>query len=426
MADRKDQTEALQTPEPDRAPPQPDDGLTPVAAPMDDTAPDTESSYPGASVSSASDTAPPIEDAEIVGDNTLRPDPDAPAADTATLQEAQPPEPPAPATKTIVERRGGFVPLLLGGVAAAAIGFAMARFVLPADFPFAAPGQSGLSEALTAAVTEAKNADLILDRRIAALESAPATDDLVVATAAANQTASDAMAQIAALADRLDRIEARVTDLAANSLTNGASPAAVAAYEAELAKLQTAMAEQRASLAAMVTEATAQRNAAQMTEQEAMVRNSITRIRIALENGGAFADDLANLTEAGVDVPAALADRAAAGVPTLAALRDAYPDAARAALAAARAGGTTGGIGSVLTSLLGARSLEPRAGDDPDAILSRAEAALRAGRMTDAIAEVDTLPEVARIEMNGWLTLATERATALAALDALAAQATAN
>jgi hypothetical protein len=185
------------------------------------------------------------------------------------------------------------------------------------------------------------------------------------------------------------------------------------------------MAEQRTSLEALVGEATAERAAAQMTEQQALVRSSITRITIALENGGPFAAELSNLTAAGIDVPAALTERAAAGVPTLAALREAYPQAARAALAAARAGGTEGGFGSVLTSLLGARSLEPREGDDPDAILSRSEAALRDGRMNDALAEVERLPEAARMEMTGWREMATERATALAAVEALAAQASA-
>ncbi|NBR91063.1 MAG: hypothetical protein EBS68_14355, partial [Rhodobacteraceae bacterium] len=68
-----------------------------------------------------------------------------------------------------------------------------------------------------------------------------------------------------------------------------------------------------------------------------------------------------------------------------------------------------------------ARSLAPKEGSDADAVLSRVEAALRDGRMNDALAEVETLPEVARVEMTGWLQLATERATALSALDALGA-----
>ncbi len=393
MADPKDQTEAtvtdaMVTPDPEV--------IAPKAAPEAEATADVR-------------PAPEVMDAEIVE----TPEP-----------AARPPEP----QKIIerVERRGGFVSMLLGGIAAAGIGFGMARYVLPDDFPFPKAGQTDLAANLNNAVTEAKNADLVLAGRIEALENGPDLTPVMAEIDATKASLADALAKVDALGAQLDGLTAQVAELRNRPVTEGAGPAAVAAYEAELAKLQAAMAEQRASLESLVNEATAKRDAAQMTEQEAMVRNSLTRIRIAIENGGPFQAELANLIGAGVDVPAALTDKAEAGVPTLAALREAYPTPARAALAASRAGGTDGGIGSVLTSLLGARSLEPRAGDDPDAILSRAEAALREGRMTDAVAEVESLPEVARIEMSGWLQLATERATTLAALDALAAQATAN
>lgn len=393
MAERKDQTEAAEppvTPEPEV-----------IAA--DTVARET----------------PDVPDAEIVE----TPEPDR-VAEPEPEQAKPAAEPPTP-QKIIerVERRGGFIPMVLGGVAAAAIGFGMARYVLPDDFPFPKPGQTDLTATIDSAVAEARNADLVLAGRIEKLEAGP---DLSGLTGAIDAATAAATVRADALETRLTALEAQVADLANRPVTEGASPAATAAYEAELAKLQAAMAEQRANLEAMLTEATAERAAAQMTEQEAMVRNSMTRIRIALENGGPYAADLANLTGVGLDVPAALADRAEAGVPTLAALREAYPAAARAALAAARAGDSAGGVRSVVTELLGARSLAPRDGDDPDAILSRVEAALRDGRMTDALTEVETLPQIAREQMTDWLQLATERATALAALETLAAQATAN
>jgi hypothetical protein len=269
--------------------------------------------------------------------------------------------------------------------------------------------------------SEAKSADMVLAGRLEKLEAGPDLSGLTTATDAAKAAAEEASAKADALAERMTALEASVADLAARPVTDAANPAAVAAYEAELSKLQTAMAEQRGALEALAKEAEDRRAAAQLTEQEAMVRNSITRIRIAVENGGPFAAELENLSAAGVEVPVVLAERAESGVPTIAALREAYPDAARAALAAARAGSTEGGIGAKITSLLGARSLAPKEGSDADAVLSRVEAALRDGRMNDALAEVETLPEVARVEMAGWLQLATERATALAALDALGA-----
>ena len=327
---------------------------------------------------------------------------------------------PAPAEKVVV-RRGGFFPMLMGGVAAAVLGFGMARYVLPDDFPFPKAGSADTQAALEKVASEAKNADMVLAGRLEKLEAGPDLSGLTTATDAAKAAAEEASAKADALAERMAALEVSVADLAARPVTDAANPAAVAAYEAELAKLQAAMAEQRGALEALAKEAEDRRAAAQLTEQEAMVRNSITRIRIAVENGGPFAVELENLSAAGLEVPAVLADRAETGVPTIAALREAYPDAARAALAAARAGSTEGGIGAKITSLLGARSLAPKEGSDADAVLSRVEAALRDGRMNDALAEVETLPEVARLEMAGWLQLATERATAVSALDALGA-----
>ncbi len=419
MANRKDQTSATDTPVSDN--------------------PDTEVISPPAS----GNPAPDVADAEIVElaepAKPIREDLPHDAMATATddprtnvptdsIPPFTSPAPDQTPEKIIerVERRGGFIPMLLGGVAAAGIGFGMARYVLPDDFPFPKPGQTDLAATLDSAVAEAKSADLVLAGRIEKLEAGPDLTGVIAAADAAKTAADAAAAKADALATRLDGLAQDMAALASQPATAGANPAAVAAYEAELAKLQAAMAEQRASLEALVGEATAERAAAQMTEQQALVRNSITRITIALENGGPFAAELENLRASGIDVPGPLADRAETGVPTLAALREAYPEPAREALAVARAGDTEGGFESLVTSLLGARSLEPRAGDDPDAILSRAEAALRDGRMAEAVAEVESLPDIAKAEMSGWLQQATERATALAALDTLAAQATAN
>ena len=81
--------------------------------------------------------------------------------------------------------------------------------------------------------------------------------------------------------------------------------------------------------------------------------------------------------------------------------------------------GESGGFTAFVRNQLGARSLEPQEGNDPDAILSRAEAALREGRLADAVAEVETLPEIARLELTGWTGQAALRLEALAAMRVL-------
>jgi hypothetical protein len=65
---------------------------------------------------------------------------------------------------------------------------------------------------------------------------------------------------------------------------------------------------------------------------------------------------------------------------------------------------------------LNARSLEPREGDDPDAVLSRVEAAARAGDIAAALAEIEALPEVAREPLADWIDRAEAHRAAQAAL----------
>jgi hypothetical protein len=72
-----------------------------------------------------------------------------------------------------------------------------------------------------------------------------------------------------------------------------------------------------------------------------------------------------------------------------------------------------------LWNQLSLRSTAPRAGDDPDAVLSRAEAALAAGRLGEALAEVASLPAPVQSAMAGWIAQAQARAEVQAALAGL-------
>jgi len=72
-----------------------------------------------------------------------------------------------------------------------------------------------------------------------------------------------------------------------------------------------------------------------------------------------------------------------------------------------------------LQDQLGVRSVAPKDGNDADAVLSRAEAALKAGDLASAFAELDALPSEGQAEMTDWIALATRRAQALDALSAL-------
>ena len=66
------------------------------------------------------------------------------------------------------------------------------------------------------------------------------------------------------------------------------------------------------------------------------------------------------------------------------------------------------------------RSVAPRDGDDADAILSRAEAALINGQLDLALSELATLPEPAAAAMADWTATAAARQAAVTAADTLA------
>ena len=306
------------------------------------------------------------------------------------------------------EQSGGFFPALLGGVIAAGLGFGAAYVWLDAP-----AGDRAALEALR--------------KDVSALQSAkPApvdTSALEQGLAEAQDLAGDAGAQIAALSDRTAALEARLAQLESSGVSSSLSPEAVKAYEAELQALQASMAEQRAALDAAAVAAAQAEASAEDSAKSTLARAALARVQAALDSGSAFAPALADLAEAGVAAPAALGAMAQEGAPTLASLRASYPAAARAALAQARkdAGPDAGGgLTGFLKAQLGARSLAPREGDDADAVLSRAEAALDAGHLNDTLAELASLPEAARALMGDWLSQAQARLDAVAAADALA------
>ena len=110
----------------------------------------------------------------------------------------------------------------------------------------------------------------------------------------------------------------------------------------------------------------------------------------------------------------------------MAALRAGFAPAARDALTASLAETAGGSFWNRTTAFLrsqtGARSLTPRAGSDPDAILSRAEAALGAGDLGAALTEVAALPPAGQARMAEWQGLAERRLAAAQAIAAMAAQ----
>ena len=249
-----------------------------------------------------------------------------------------------------------------------------------------------------------------LETRLTALETA--ADD---ADARLNllSGAQDLTEQLADLSARVDALEAR-------PLTEGASADAVAAFEAQLAKVRENLSAQQDEVKAMVAEAQAMEQASAEAARIASAQGVASRLIAALDAGKPFGPLLDELSALKVDAPAELAGTADAGVATQAALRDGFAPAARAALSEAREENkAAGGLLDYVNRHLGARSVAPREGSDADAVLSRAEAAVRSGNIQLALSELSELPEAAKPAIADWETAAQTRLSAMAAAEAL-------
>lgn len=258
---------------------------------------------------------------------------------------------------------------------------------------------------------------------------------------------------ISGLTETVDGIVANIADLSAQTETGLAAlderltvverqpnadgtltDTAMAAFEADMAALQDRLNAQQADMEAMTGQTAEQLAATQAAAaavqanaveaaRRATARAQLARVQGALETGAPFAALLPELESAlGAAAPEAIA-AVADGVPTLNALQTEFPDAARAALSAARSEGVDGdgggGLGAFLRTQLNARSIQPQDGDGVDAVLSRVEGAMAEGRLNDALAEAAALPDVARGALSDWLAQAEARAAALDAAETL-------
>lgn len=317
------------------------------------------------------------------------------------------PQPETPKSPALEPQKTSAMPAIYGGLVAGAIGFGAAYIVLPKV-------DTTLPSRVSALSTEVSG----LSNRI---------DELpVVDLSGVEATQSQASEMVAALDGRITELEVRFDALSSRAGSEGSLSAA--AYAEELDALRAEMENLRGTA---VAELGAARDAAASIEQNAeaaaraaAARAALSRIEGGLETGaplGAALDDLADALQS--DVPAELA-MVRDGVATLASLQATFPDYARAALATARREGASGeaegGFTAFLRNQLDVRSVAPKDGDSADAVLSRAEAALKEGRLTDTLAEVGALPEVARAELTEWQGLAETRADALAAAATLA------
>jgi hypothetical protein len=372
--------------------------------------------------SDAEDTAetgtdPKADDEKAPGDDSI---------DDAAEENAEPVEPveekkpePVAATQAQSEAsKGSIWPGFFGGVIAAMIGFIVGRGdaldqYLPESLQRAGVDMSAVETLQAEAVALADRANALA----AVTETQSARIDALEAV-----SASSVLETVQALEGDIETLTAEVSALASQPPTVIESSDGLS--DEALAELQSALEAQNAQIAALSERAAAAEDRAAGEAARILAQAALMRVQTAVDSGETFEPALTELEEVTpVEVPGALRDAASDGVPTLAFLQESYPDAARSGLSAARAEvpeSEVVGLTGFLQRQFNVRSVTPREGDDPDAVLSRAQAAVNAGDLGTALAEMETLPEAARAAMDDWLQAASARKAAQDAASDLA------
>ena len=367
----------------------------------------------------------PADDADSLADEVVESDaaPDTDAVEETTgeiIDEPSEPEPentvqrePAPVQPEPESR--SILPMILAGILTAILGFMAAR----SDMLPGGPSTPEPDPALAEAIAETNDRLAALEATVAALPEPQAP--VAPAPAPAEVDLGPVTDQMTALAAQLDALTAQVDELAARP-AGGDIVVPDEALNAALAELRDVATRQQAEIDALLDDARMIRSDATAQANATLMRAAMAQILAAIETGAPYAAAISDLEQAGAtDIPATLQTPAAEGVTPLATLQDTIADAARDALAAARGtDATSTGLGGFLQRQLGTRSVEPREGTDPDAVLSRIEATVRAGQIGNALTEAELLPDPALDAMGSWLEQAQTRHDAVTAANALA------
>jgi hypothetical protein len=288
----------------------------------------------------------------------------------------------------------------------------------------AAPGNGNAQELaqLRAAVDAANQKVAGLEQLLAQLATtAPSGGDTQGLADAQRQTAERLAAlepKLAALEPRLAELDRRVAE------TPAVDPAAVQGLQSDLRKVALTQTE-LADRLAKIEQAVQNQTASDRTDQ--MLLLSLNRLRGATESSRPYAGELGAakaLAQSRPDVAEALRPldaRAEKGIPTRAVLAQRFGATANAIARAERAPPGDDWGDQALAKLKGLVTVR-RVGQSaveggPDAALASAEAALKDGDLSGAVAALETLQGAPAEAAKPWLDDARARVAAEAALD---------
>ncbi|MBL8670539.1 MAG: hypothetical protein JNK11_07815 [Alphaproteobacteria bacterium] len=296
-------------------------------------------------------------------------------------------------------------------------------------------------------------------QRVSALETFVAASIDEMGTRVGDEIATRLDSVVAAMNERVDRIRARAEAASQRaaaieqrvaSVLDRPEPATAAGLDAQKAEIERSLGAIAGRVAAIEGAlAPVQRTVAALDAkarrgggEEAALLLAVGQLRAAIASGSPFADEIATLRGLAPSEPGwaarvdALAPHARAGIPTLARLRERFPDMARAAARAALAGSDGTLVDRTLQRLAELVSIRPTSDasgqSDPKgnqaqatagALLARAEARLGAGDLQGSVEALRSLPAVPAAAAATWLADARARLDAESALAAMTAAA---
>ena len=225
---------------------------------------------------------------------------------------------------------------------------------------------------------------------------------------------------------QLSTLSKRTDDLEKRPVLTAVPEDIIEKHSKELEALKETLTQQREQVQDVMQEAEAKDAIAKKAALEARIFSAVSRLSTAVKNGSNYADALVDFEAASeLKVPDVLRKYAQTGFVTKEQLIEQFPTAARLAVNSARSEGQDAQgktFADYLKTQLKARSVVPREGMSADAILSRAEAAVKDDRLKDALSELEALDLTARNQMNDWVSKAEERLAAVAYIDTIMAQ----
>lgn len=329
--------------------------------------------------------------------------------------------------------RTNLVVLMTGGILAVAIGFgaAIGLYKYGVLFSPASPNEAQID--IKTNISKQNEQFSELEKKVSSVQSK--LELLILRTGTDNTSGkieflgkeiNQFTAELETINLQLSKLSKRTDDLEKRPVLQAVPEDIIEKHSKELEALQETLTQQREQVQAVMQEAEAKETIAKQAAREARIFSTVSRLSTAIKNGDNFAAVLIDF-EAAINfkAPDILHKYAETGFVSKEQLIKDFPIAARLALNSARseakdAQGKT--FADYLKTQLKARSVMPREGMSADAILSRAEAAVKDDRMTDALSELDALDLIARDQMGDWISKARERHAAVAYIDTIMAQ----